>query len=127
MGLRRGTYTETKILQNGVAAPTTAVGETFPLSMEGSEAAVDGVNGAWDSIAVQITGITTATVTFQATIDGTNWVAIGLVDSADWTSIATTATADGIYVLHYPKGFTKFRANITSNTAGTIYVTVQGA
>jgi len=81
---------------------------------------VDG--GAFLSLTLQVVGITTATVTFQGTIDGTNWTSIEFSSLADSTALATTATADGIYratVL----GLWKVRANITSWTTGTITIT----
>lgn len=76
--------------------------------------------GAFTVAAFQIVGITTATITFQATIDGTNWVAVQAENLANGTS-ATTATADGIYRLT-TLGLAQVRANITSWTTGTIYV-----
>ena len=126
MGLRRGTYSEVATLQNAVAATTLANGSSFGLSLE---AGVDGqgLNGGWEQLAVQITGITTGTVVFEVTIDGTNWVSVGLYSAADWTSIATEATADGIWILKQPKGFTYFRARISVNTTGTITVIAQAA
>ena len=78
-------------------------------------------NGASLAATLQIKGITTATVTFQATIDGTNWVSV-LFENLTSGTTGTSATADGLYratVL----GFNQVRANITSNTTGTITIT----
>ena len=85
----------------------------------GAGTAVD-VSGA-ARIGVQITGITTATVTFQGTIDGTNWVTVGLPAAATGT-IASAPTADGIWFGPIA-GLRQFRANITAYTTGTITVT----
>lgn len=77
--------------------------------------------GAYTVLTIQITGITTATFTFEATIDGTNWVAIQFTN-LNSESAATTATADGIYratVL----GLVQVRARISSWTSGTITAT----
>ena len=77
--------------------------------------------GAYLSVTLQIQGITTATVTFQATIDGTNWVAVLFTNLNDDTT-STSATADGLYratVL----GFNQVRANLTAWTTGTITIT----
>lgn len=82
---------------------------------------VDASSGALTVLTAQIVGITTATVTWQGTIDGTNWVAIQFTNLNDGTA-ATTATADGLYratVL----GLMQVRANITAYTSGTITVT----
>lgn len=78
-------------------------------------------DGALTVVTMQITGITTATITFEATIDGTNWVAVQASNLNDGTD-ATTATADGIYRLTC-LGLLKVRARVSAWTSGTIYVT----
>jgi len=56
---------------------------------------------------LQVNGITTATVAFQGSIDGTNFSTIG-----------TALTADGIVTIaNAPK---YLRANVTAYTSGTI-------
>lgn len=77
-------------------------------------------DGAYRTLTVQIEGITTATVTFEGTIDGTNWVAIQFTN-LNSASAATTATADGIYRADIT-GITTVRARISAWTAGTINV-----
>jgi hypothetical protein len=69
----------------------------------------------------QVTGITTATITWEGTVDGTNWVAIQAVDLGTGTA-ATTATANGIYRINCT-GLVEVRARISAHTTGTIYVT----
>lgn len=81
---------------------------------------IDGSNGAMTSLAVQIAGISGDTITFEATVDGSNWVAIQFKNLNSGTE-ATTATADGIYratVL----GLLQVRARISTYSAGTINV-----
>lgn len=95
-----------KVLQS--AAVATGNGETLDVS-------------GYGSIAFQVTGITTATVTFEATIDGSNWVAIQAANSTTEV-VATTATADGIYTA-VVAGYQKVRARISAWTTGTLYVT----
>lgn len=68
---------------------------------------------------VQITGITSATVTFEATLDGANWVAV-LFTNLNTGNAATTATADGIYRASCA-GFALVRARISTYASGTIY------
>lgn len=78
-------------------------------------------SGALTSLTAQVTGITTATITWEATIDGTNWVAVQFTNLNDGTA-ATTATANGLYratVL----GLVSVRARISAWTSGTITVT----
>ena len=60
---------------------------------------------------LQVTGITTATVAFQGSLDGTTYATIG-----------TALTADGIVTIaNAPK---YLRANVTAYTSGTITVKV---
>lgn len=72
-------------------------------------------------IGVQVTGITTATITFEATIDGSNWVALAM-SPAGGGAAATTVTADGL-VSGTVAGFAQFRARISAYTSGTITAT----
>lgn len=82
--------------------------------------------GGMGTVGVMISGITTATITFEATINSgataptTGYVAIKTVNMNS-QSIATTATADGIYLVPVG-GFTHFRARISAWTSGTITV-----
>lgn len=77
--------------------------------------------GAMTVLTMQVQGITTATITFEATIDGTNWVAI-LATNLNNDTTATTATADGIYRITV-LGLISVRARISAYTSGTITVT----
>lgn len=90
----------------------------------GNGTAIDCVSptyGALTTLTAQVTGITTATITWEATIDGTNWVAIQATNLNDGTE-ATTATANGLYRV-VCLGLVKVRARISAWTSGTIYVT----
>ena len=82
---------------------------------------IDASSGAFTVLAMQVTGITTATITFEATIDGTNWVAV-TAKNLNGGVEATTATADGIYTIMVA-GLPKVRARVSAWTTGTIYVT----
>lgn len=73
--------------------------------------------------ALQLTIAGTATVTFEATVDGTNW---GGVSAHDVTQVAgqthvATATASGIYHVDVA-GFDSIRARISSWTSGAVTV-----
>ena len=78
-------------------------------------------NGAHKKLAVQVQGITVATITWEATIDGTNWVGV-LVAPITTGTAALTATANGIFTVDVT-GLTSFRARISAWTSGTITVT----
>ena len=79
------------------------------------------VDGAFTVLTMQVTGITTATITFEATIDGTNWVAVLATNLNNGTD-ATTATANGLYRITC-LGLRQVRARISAWTSGTITVT----
>lgn len=98
--------------KNKVSSTQTAVGST-------TIAFRHFANGG---IGIQITGITSATVTFEATIDGSNWVAHNATPVAS-TTAATTTTADGIFYANVV-GITSFRARISTYVSGTIITTL---
>lgn len=68
----------------------------------GSGVPIDGV-----PFSVVVTGITTATVAVQGSLDGTNFVTIGSALTADGTVSSTTP-------------YKYIRGNVTSYTSGTI-------
>lgn len=80
-----------------------------------------GPEGSYATLALQVQGITTATITWEATIDGTNWVAVQATPLTTGTA-ATTATADGLFRVNVT-GLVSFRARISAYTSGTITVT----
>jgi hypothetical protein len=80
--------------------------------------------GGFNTLAMQVEGITTATITFEATVDGSNWVAVQATNLTSGTA-ATTATADGLYRLDV-SGLYQVRARISAYTSGTINVTGRG-
>jgi hypothetical protein len=76
----------------------------------------------FNRLSVVISGITTATVTFEVSFDGTTYYAVGLVGNTG--TRATTATADGVYMLppEMAAGMPFIRARISAYTSGTITV-----
>ena len=78
-------------------------------------------DGAYYSLTAQVAGITTATITWEGTVDGTNWVAIQATNLNSGAA-ATTATADGIVRITV-LGLRQVRARISAYTSGTITVT----
>jgi hypothetical protein len=87
----------------------------------GTSAQVSGLS--WG--VAQIVGITTATITWEATIDGTNWAGIRATLLSSGTA-AATATADGLYQIDL-RGLSQIRARISAWTSGTITVTLNAA
>jgi hypothetical protein len=75
-----------------------------------------------DELNVDVTGTFVGTVTFEANIDGANWVAIGLKTIADGAAV-TTATAAGMFkapIDAFP--IQQFRARVSAWTSGAITV-----
>lgn len=72
-------------------------------------------------VGVQVVGITSATITWQASIDGTNWVGILAAPPSTGTGALTT-TADGVFRVDV-SGIAQFRANITTWVSGATTVT----
>lgn len=93
-------------LQNAAAA----VGDGTLLNMK-----------AFKGLLIEITGTFTATVTFEATIDDTNWFAVGLKTAADGAAV-TSATAPGAFKLPNDVTISQFRARISAFTLGAVTV-----
>lgn len=102
----RNQWVGIETLQNAAVA----TGNGTPISLKG-----------WSEMGLQVTGITTATVTFEGTVDGTNYVSVGLAAVATGT-VATSATADGMFYLPRGLHLNMFRARISAWTSGTITV-----
>lgn len=77
------------------------------------------------SVVFQFSGTWTATITFEATVDETNWVETPGVDIASGTS-ATTTEDNGMYMVS-AVGAYKVRARITAYTSGTVTAIAQAS
>ncbi len=76
--------------------------------------------GAISGEMMKITGITTATITFEATCDDTNWDSVQATNTATG-AVATTATANGTYFVP-AAGYTQVRARISAWSSGAITI-----
>lgn len=77
--------------------------------------------GGYAVAAIQLSGTFTATVTFEGTVDGSNWIAM-LFENITTGASATTASATGIYratVL----GLLQVRARVSAYTNGNVTAT----
>ena len=72
------------------------------------------------SVAFQITGTFSATITFEASVNGTDFVAVPATNLNSGAK-ATTTTATGIYIVHAP-GARYIRARVSAYTSGTAVV-----
>lgn len=79
-----------------------------------------------DKIGINIVGTFVGTVTFEATIDGTNWVATAAGAAATPTTFVTTATAPGLFVADCFQ-FVGFRVRCSAFTSGSIVTTITTA
>lgn len=77
------------------------------------------------NVAVQITGTLSATITFEVTVDGTNWVAFNMTPSNSGTA-ASTATAVGAWSAS-TGGYAGVRARCSAYSSGSPVVTVRYA
>lgn len=74
-------------------------------------------------VAVQVTGTFTATITFEASVDGTNYVAFNMTPSNSGTD-ASTATAAGAFTKS-TGAFSAFRARCSAYSSGSPVVTIR--
>lgn len=103
--LARGATTEP------LQAAAAATGNGTPINMTGQ-----------DTLVVDVTGTFVGTVTFEGTIDDTNWVAVGLLNVGTG-AIATTATAAGMFKMPVDLAcLSQFRARVSAYTSGAITV-----
>ncbi len=72
----------------------------------------------------QLSGTFSATITFEAQVNGTDWVEVQAKNENDG-SIATTATAAGLYSF-YVAGYLQARARVSEYNTGSITVTGKG-
>jgi hypothetical protein len=108
-----------------LASPVWAAPEFKPVHVfqDGAAATGDGtalqVQG-WGTIGVQVVITDTATVTFEGTVDGSNWVSAVCSSIASTSgALVTTATASGMLQCSVA-GYSQFRARISSYTSGTV-------
>lgn len=87
---------------------------------------IGGATGGMGSrtVAFQVSGTFDATITFESTVDGTNYVAIGAYPISGSGTAATTATAAGIYRIP-AAGLAAVRARCTAFTSGTVDVVAE--
>lgn len=94
-------------------AAAVAIGAGTSLDMEGGAGAT-----------FQVAGTFVGTVTWEATIDGTNWIGVAVADLASTTRARTlTTTAPGLLLLDGVRGVQLVRARVSAWTSGTITVT----
>ena len=76
------------------------------------------------SVTCQVTGTFVGTVTWEGTVDGTNWAAVRAEPLSTGT-LATTATTTGLYRVACA-GLHQVRGRVSAYTSGAITVTAMG-
>lgn len=77
----------------------------------------------YGSVGIQLSGTWAGTITFQGSVDGSNWQALDVWPTNSATSV-TTATANGVWYAPVG-GLAHVRANFTTFTSGTATVTLR--
>lgn len=73
---------------------------------------------------IQLSGMTSATITFEANVDGVNWFPVPAYNISTG-AVGVTATASGLYFLN-TSGYQNLRARISTYVSGTITATGSG-
>jgi hypothetical protein len=77
----------------------------------------------YNSLSVQLVISNTATVTFEGTVDNSNWVSLACTSIASTSAtLVTSATASGLYQCN-TAGLSSVRMRISAWTSGTVTVT----
>ena len=79
----------------------------------------------WGNVGIQVTGTWTGTLTFEVSVDGTNFVTLGVTPTAGG-AVVTTATANGAWTVQNG-GYTTVRARFSTPTSGTPVITLRFA
>jgi hypothetical protein len=99
----------------GTAAQLNVTGSASALNADLFSTACD----IYRSVAVQITGTFSGTVSYQVSNDNTNWIAlVGRTTNDASGSLVSSVTAPGIFITNL-SGFQYFRARFTAYTSGT--------
>lgn len=107
--------------------PTATLKPSVLVTLQNAAAANgDGTEGAvagHGTVAVQVSGTFSATVNFEGTVDGTNWLAVQGVN-AGTGAVVSAATAPGLFLIPVA-GLDKFRARVSGYTSGSVTVTAR--
>ena len=74
-------------------------------------------------VAVQVTGTFSATITFEASVDGTNYVAFNMTPSNSGTDASTTTSAGAF--TKSTGAYSAFRARCSTYSSGSPVVTIR--
>lgn len=103
-------------------APSSSIQQNLSTTVCPGAGCVDLAVGGLTNVSIQLAGTFSGTVTFRATTDGTNYVALSMTPSAGGSAV-TTATAAGLW--NAPAGgYQTVRAVFTSYVSGNPSATI---
>jgi hypothetical protein len=112
-----------------LAQPAAVSGKLTASSADGKTAgsAVTMDVTGFGAAAVQLSGTFVGTVTWEGTVDGTNWVGIPAVPATTVAALRVlTSTAAGVWQFN-TSGYAKIRARCSAYTSGTVVVVMRKA
>lgn len=94
-------------------------------TLDAAEEAVTVLCADADSVAIQVAGTFTGTITFECSVNNSNWVALAVKASSQTTAttLVTTTTAVGVFTVP-TVGLQSVRARMSAYTDGSADVTV---
>lgn len=125
-----GAQTTANAIAVNIASDQTVTTNSPGVSTSGSISALNGavalaLNGAGGAI-LDLRGPFVATVAFQGTVDGTNWISLAAIPATSGANVAAVSTATAVGAWHVlTAGFTQIRAVATSFTSGTVMVSIR--
>jgi len=118
----------------GLNAGTNNIGDVdiasiTPVTATGTITALNGTVaidvGGYGAVGIQLSGTWSATVTFEATVDGTNWTTLEVWPTGG-SSPQTTSTSNGVFYAPCG-GLNQIRARASAFSSGTIQVDMQAS
>ena len=98
---------------------------TVTASMDTVEDVVTLESGGLGAVAIQLTGTWAGTVSFEASVDGSTFVAVDAWPSNSATS-ASTSTGNGVWTVS-AGGYNQVRVRFSTDTSGTVVAYLQGS
>jgi hypothetical protein len=96
---------------------------TITTNVAGQGNTVDVDVTSYCAAGIQVTGTWTGTLTFEATVDGTNYGPIGATPAVGGLGVTTTTTANGIWSENIA-GWLAIRVRATAAMTGSAVVTI---
>jgi hypothetical protein len=121
LGSASSSASQPVVIANDQIVPTSPNGQAVFGSISALNGSTTLSSGGYTACVIDIRGTFTATVSFQGTIDGANWIALQGIPygSAQNTNLVTSSAAAGAWLVQ-SAGCAQVRAIATAYTSGTI-------